>query len=568
MSSFNGASRRSFLKYSAATGTGLLFGSSAMATPSGAPANPANFGIMFPTLRGKPFAHPDDTVRRALLEIGKRGGIMDVNEDLTAGAKRLALDPAVNGTPTALDTFGKNPFNPTNTQGTTFFGQLIDHDITFDQTSILGAPANPLLSRNVQSAALDLDTVFGKGPTVSPALYVSAKGSVGPKMKVGSGGVYEYYPYTTNPDGTPKLIMADPGRNNAVMQLEGLVLAYILAYNRVLEDLPHLDLQHLPAARQFKKPATALEHHQVAREVITWHYHWLIVNEFLPQIVGQSLVDNVLQNGNRYYNPPTGNAFMPIEFGSAAFRYGHSQVDPSYLTNFSSGTGASNNPDKAPFWGLTFDPSTPTPQFNQDNTFDRPDMLGGFPAKRRYIGWQTYFDFGDGHVMHNRKIKPALSSTLLTLPVPAIAPGTEKAPISLAQRNLLRQLTWAMPSGQTLAKEIGATPLSKADLDLIGSVYAPFATETPLWYYVLAEAKVAANGTTLGPVGGLIVAETLIGLLRSNPNSYLNKQPDFKPFLGSDLKIQNRTTSIAGSRDYGTANLLYYANVVKPGIYR
>ena len=91
----------------------------------------------------------------------------------------------------------------------------------------------------------------------------------------------------------------------------------------------------------------------------------------------------------------------------------------------------------------------------------------------------------------------------------------------LPQRNLLRQLTWGLPSGQAIARAMGVEQLDRGDLAEIGSVYAPFARSTPLWYYVLAEAKATAGGMSLGPVGGRIVAETLIGLLRADPSSYL-----------------------------------------------
>ena len=53
------------------------------------------------------------------------------------------------------------------TAGSTFVGQFIDHDITFDQTSQLGVPQNPLTSPNTRTPALDLDSVFGGGPGLS-----------------------------------------------------------------------------------------------------------------------------------------------------------------------------------------------------------------------------------------------------------------------------------------------------------------------------------------------------------------------------------------------------------------
>ncbi len=57
--------------------------------------------------------------------------------------------------------------------------------------------------------------------------------------------------------------------------------------------------------------------------------------------------------------------------------------------------------------------------------------------------------------------------------------------------------------------------------------------ETPLWYYVLKEAEVCAGGEHLGPVGGRIVAEVLLGLLDADPGSYRNVEPDWQPVLPS-----------------------------------
>ena len=54
---------------------------------------------------------------------------------------------------------------------------------------------------------------------------------------------------------------------------------------------------------------------------------------------------------------------------------------------------------------------------------------------------------------------------------------------------------------------------------------------TPLWFYVLREAESGARAGAarwrqrLGPVGGPIVAEVLIGLLEADPESYLRQHP-------------------------------------------
>jgi hypothetical protein len=530
----------------------------------GVPAEGMFFGRIFPGL--PPFAAATETVRSALLEVGMPGGIMDAHDDLAAGPKALIVDPAVNGNPTSSNPYGTNPDNPTMTAGSTFVGQFTDHDITFDQTSHLGQPANPLTSPNTRTPALDLDSVFGGGPGLRPDLYVpNPDGSVGPSLKIGSGGVHEDVPRTANVDGSFSAILGDP-RNDENVMIAGLHCTHILFYNRVLSDLGSFSLRAFPAARG-ADVAQGYPQFLIARQVTLWHYQWLLVNEHLPQIAGQAVVNDVLARGNRFYNPPLGDAFMPIEFGAAAYRFGHSMVRPSYRANFTSGTGDSTSPAADPFFGLVFDANEPV--FNGPVTYDRDDLLGGFPAARRYVGWQTFFDFGDGQVKNNKKIDTTISSVLFTLPVPAIAPHTQTAPTVLPQRNLLRQLTWGLPSGQSVARAMGLTPLSATDLADIGAVYAPFATSTPLWYYILAEAKIAAGGVNLGQVGGRIVAETLIGLLRADPTSYLSAYPRFTPFLGTDLAIgSSPDTSITGNRGYTRAHFLYYAGAVTPGIYR
>jgi hypothetical protein len=116
---------------------------------------------------------------------------------------------------------------------------------------------------------------------------------------------------------------------------------------------------------------------------------------------------------------------------------------------------------------------------------------------------------------------------------------------------------------------MGAPALGPRDLPEIAAIYRPFGRSTPLWYYILAEAEAMQGGLHLGPVGGRIVTETLIGLLRADPTSYLSFDPGFQPFLGADLPLgSNLNPSIAGNRTYTRAHFLYYAGVVKPGIYR
>src|SRR5207245_4562701 len=130
---------------------------------------------MFPNL--PPFAAATDAVRAALADLGKPGGLLDANDDLTKGPVLLITD---------LSLSANNPNNPTHTAGTTFFGQFIDHDITFDTTSKLGVTTDPATSPNSRTPSLDLDSVYGAGPVASSQLYDPADPA---KLRIESGGI-------------------------------------------------------------------------------------------------------------------------------------------------------------------------------------------------------------------------------------------------------------------------------------------------------------------------------------------------------------------------------------------
>src|SRR5215217_1371979 len=96
------------------------------------------------------FAESTPQVRQALLELGKPGGLMDAKDQLSAGPVALITDPSLSV---------NNPNNPTQTAGSTFMGQFMDHDITFDIGSHLGVAMAPEAATNARTPSFDLDTV-------------------------------------------------------------------------------------------------------------------------------------------------------------------------------------------------------------------------------------------------------------------------------------------------------------------------------------------------------------------------------------------------------------------------
>ncbi len=501
-------SRRSFLKRTGAAAGAVTLGgvlgrggapAAAAARSSTVPTSPTTFGRIFPGLSS--FAPATDSVRNQLVALGAKGGILDAQDDLSAGPVNLITDP--------LKSLN-NPNNPNHTAGTTFFGQFIDHDITFDTTSPLGVTTEPSSSPNSRTPSLDLDSVYGQGPMSSAQLYDRDDRA---KLRISSGGIFE----DLMRDETGTAIIPDP-RNDENLMINGLQCAFILFHNRAVDEARD------DGARTWRDAYAA------ARRLTTWHYHWIVLHEFLPQIVGQPLVDDVLKRGARFYRPRVGEGFMPVEFQGAAYRFGHSMVRPSYRANLK-GDGVDGG---QPFFGMVFDPAG-------DGQADPVDLRGGARARRRFIGWQTFFDFGDGEVKPNKKIDTRISTPLFNLPLIAIA--SHDQPQVLAQRNLLRQLTWSLPSGQTVAGTMREAPLSSADL----AELQPYGCQssTPLWYYCLKEAEVVAGGLTLGPVGGRIVAEVLIGLIRSDPSSYLAQNPRWTPTAngaGSSFRMKDFLT--------------------------
>ncbi len=55
------------------------------------------------------------------------------------------------------------------------------------------------------------------------------------------------------------------------------------------------------------------------------------------------------------------------------------------------------------------------------------------------------------------------------------------------------------------------------------------AGETPLWFYTLKETEVIHGGDQLGPVGGRIVGEVLVGIIDGDPESFRSVEPAVSP---------------------------------------
>ena len=494
-----------------------------------------SFTRMFPDL--PPYTSPSDTARNQSKKLGEKGGIIDALDNLT--------DPIQSITnPTVFSP--NNPDNPNMTAGVTFFGQFLDHDITLDPKSQLLERSNPAKTINFRTAAFDLDSVYGEGPEGSPELYDLSSGEIKLRVepipgseKVSRKGAVRY----DLPRDPNNVAILGDSRNDEHVILAQLHMAMLRFHNAVVDHLR-------------KDPASADESadriFKLAQRQVRWHYQWIILHEFLPMTIGQERVDDILKKGLRYYRIDDDSDFrrdrnskdpkLPIEFSVAAYRFGHSQIRPSYRLNFGPTVAAA-----APFFAFIFDDT------QDPNNPDPIDLRGGKRAPRRFVDWQTFFDFGDGNFRPNKKIDSKLSSVVMLLPGSrGPAPGLPSDGVqSLASRNLMRHVNFGIPSGQAIARRMGVPALTPTQLDML----KPYDMErnTPLWYYILKEAELMENGLRLGPVGGRIVGEVFIGLLKADETSYLATRPRWTPVLPS-----------ATPGDFRITDLLTFAGVVPP----
>jgi hypothetical protein len=491
--------------------------------------------------------------------------------------------------------------------GYTYFGQFIDHDLTFDNTSSLNPSDDGGIDRapsNLRTPRFDLDSLYGDGPDAQPFMYADD----GATLLLNEGD----YDLLRSPND--RAIIGDKrnDENSIINQIHSSMIKF---HNAVVKKLDCTGLKN-----------TAL--FEAARNEVRWTYQKLVIEDFLPRIVKAEVLED-LKNAKTPDERASLYALytedkrinLPREFVVAAYRFGHSGVRFGYRLN-SKKSLSIFPPTKPPAgeppstdsllgfdpleeseviddWGRFFPTTLPLPEELQ-NLDDTPDENPDGSAKPNpKVRLQFAY-----------KIDPTLVDPLTILPAtvlptstdpggaikevtdaikPDILPDKMGRP-SLALLNLLRANVYRIQSGQAIAKVLkekgftqgkdsGYAPIEPlapkylvtrqsilgADKKPTGKAkFVPFNAElkllesdTPLWFYVLAEAqamvidalKVNINEefledrlrerdvaqTQLGWVGGRIVAEVFYGLMDSDVESYLNAAPpNWKPIWQHD----------------------------------
>jgi Animal haem peroxidase len=404
-------------------------------------------------------------------------------KDLANSMREPKGEDIANGEPGAPPHELDNPDIPA---GYTYFGQFVDHDITFDPASSLERENDPDALTNFRSPRFDLDSLYGSGPDDEPFQY--EKDEPG-RFLIGRSNDQADLP--RNSQGLA--LIGDP-RNDENIIVSGLHLVFLKLHNKLLEEVG--SDASVPHDRRFAE----------TQQRVRWHYQWVVVHDFLRRLVGARLLEQLFTvdeaSGEPNFNLPNfrwhKDVHMPVEFSVAAFRFGHSQVRPRYDLNLE----VENRP--------IFMPGDDVGEFD--------DLRGFRPLPRQWsIDWRMFFSIDGSTPQLSRRIDARLAPGLFDLP--RVAPDR---PQSLAERNLLRGQKFCLPSGQDVAKRLRYPALEGADLG------AP--ESTPLWFYILKEAELA-GGTRLGPVGARIVAEVLLGLLKADPKAWVNVDPTWRPTI-------------------------------------
>jgi hypothetical protein len=418
--------------------------------------------------------------------------------------------------------------------GFTYLGQFIDHDLTFDKTTVmLGTNVTPAQMLQGRSPGLDLDSLYGAGPLdpesakfyEADGLHLKMGKTVGPSksgfdLPRGAGNTVAK---------KRKAIVPDP-RNDENLAVAQTHLAMIRFHNRVVDT----QLGGVPTAQKFDK----------AREIVTKHYQWMIRTDYLTRIAKAAVVNNVFNQGRKVFEvnaTPTDVPTMPIEFSIAGFRLGHAMVRAAYN------------------WNAIFDNGAGTLEFLFIFSATGGNLGGDTRLASIWIAdFRRLYDFGEankpGLVVPPGKFNRAMRiDTRIVDPLQHLPPQTVGLPNStgfndvrrnLAFRNLTRARMVKLATGQQMANfmknhGVNVTKLTKAQIrdgnngadlgNLTQAQREAVLKDTPLWFYVLREAEL--NGGKLSGVGARIVAETFHRAMEGSTHSIV-RDTTFKPTLG------------------------------------
>ncbi len=320
----------------------------------------------------------------------------------------------------------------------------------------------------------------------------------------------------------PQRAMIGDLRNDASLPLAQFHLVWLRLHNRFVDH------------RKKEQPGSSdAEAFLWAQQQLRWHYQWLVINAFLPAICDRAALSAVMKRGPVLYQQLARAARdvphmpLPLEFCAAAFQIGTISMRESYDWNRFYGRGTGTGPRHDASLDLLFRmtgnadvPMTPSEEI--------PSALS-LPAHWP-IEWDRFvFPVARaGADRSARRIGPHFARQARLAPHPAILQGSPMS--GRARGDLRRGLRLNLPCAQDCIAMInqrhgiGLAQLTPGQLGSGATRYAVqdahFDDYTPLWFYILKEAEILGRGGRLGPFGTLLVADTLLGLIAMDRDSY------------------------------------------------
>ena len=413
----------------------------------------------------------------------------------------------------------------------TYLGQFLDHDVSGVTIPDFESKIDINTLINNRCALLDLDSVFD-----IPTKY-DEKGFIILEKNV--NGVLDV-PRTK--EGVQ--IMGDirNGENQIILQVHMLFIKF---YNRVLQDIYKENPFFLvPNARN------------QAKKILKFTWQWLLVHSFLRLACGPYYASLFDVEGEPNFDiiSPNKLGALNAEWTFGFYRW-HSLPQESYYPN--------GKNDEVPIFSLS-----QKLNFGGFKPLEEKLVLdfGFFWPMEGYNGFQQTHRFGN-----------ILSYPLGHLPNPVIPDKT----VNLAERTLLRQNQVMMGNGQDFAvafdipEELIIRKIKLFDENFIPNFYLPverikeleeyFGNNTPLFYYILYEAREIGKGENLGPLGSKLFGLTVLAQLYSDPDSYIY----------SNWFPVNRTWGCNRTYEYTFEDFIEYAEnkpvqmieIFKPNIY-
>ena len=424
--------------------------------------------------------------------------------------------------------------------GYTYFAQLLNHDLSFNQLLQRGR-GEP----NLRDARLNLDSVYGRGPFDSPFLYgqdedqrptfhlLMGKGFGGRERdsegkEVTVDGIEDDLLRNRN----ERALIGDP-RDDVQILIAQMHLVFIKFHNAIFEKL----------SRSSARPPE--ENFDEATRIVTWHYQYVIVEDFLPRICKDGFFTNfknaclkIKQGGStgvgeqdallRELLSDERELSLPLEFSMACYRVGHSMVRPRYdLNRLTTGVKMFKQDD-------------------DDGSGDGKSLRGMRRLPKHWtVDWSKFLDFGGplARLQLSRRIDTNLNPGFVNLPKFLTSHGDTDRMRNLAFRNLVaghnvlfpaedsQSPVKGLPTGQEMARWLIDTgfQIEQPPLEASNDFCDNPPRDDPLWYYALREADEQQDGKCLGDVGSHVIALTFLMILLKDEQSYLRQDPNWTP---------------------------------------